>query len=142
MKKALLIFALVAGFIFAGEANAQTPVVFTKGTTFKTISVTLPANGEKEFSVAVASGQVINVTISGDIAVSKTNEFPVVSVGLVGGEDGVDNWQDGEGYLSVLTGRKGKYVFTVANGSKRARTFKMKVQVTDNPDDYQGGIDQ
>jgi len=141
MKTILIFSSLLAGFLFVSEARAQTPVVFGRGTSSKTITVTVPARGSKSFSVAVNRRQVINVNLSGDIAVSRTNEFPAVSVNLTNGRDGVDNWQDGEGYLSVLTGSKKTYIFNVANSSRRARTFKMRVKVTSNPDDYFGGTE-
>lgn len=141
MKKLLIMSALLIGLFFVSDSNAQTAIQFAKGASSKTVSVTVPASGEKSFSVQVKSGQVINVEVSGDINISKTNEFSVISVNLTNGEEGVDNWQDDSGTLSVLTGRNGKYIFNVSNSSKRARTFKMKVSVTNDRDDYQGGED-
>ncbi len=117
---------LAAAFVFVEQTNAQTKVVFAKGASSKTLTVTLPAKGEKTFSVQVKEGQVINVGVSGDINVSKTTEFPVIYLGLTNGDDEVDRTQDGEGYLSILTGKNGIYVFSVTNSDKkRARTFKM-----------------
>ena len=141
MKKLLVLSGLLVGLIFVSNSNAQTAIQFAKGTTSKTVSVTVAANGEKSFSVQVRKGQVINVEATGDINVSKTNEFSVISINLTNGEEGVDNWQDDSGFLSVLTGRNGKFIFNVSNSSKRARTFNMKVKVTDNRDDYLGGED-
>jgi hypothetical protein len=141
MKKILILTSLLIGLFLVPESNAQTAIQFAKGASSKTVSVTVAANGEKSFSVQVKSGQVINVEVSGDMSVSKTNEFSVISVNLANGEDGVDNWQDDSGTLSILTGRNGKYIFNVSNSSKRARTFKMKVSVTNDRDDYQGGED-
>lgn len=132
----------MVAFVCVSEANAQTKILFAKGASSKTMSVTIPAKDEKTFSVQVRSGQVINVTVSGDINVSKTTEFPVISVNLTNGEEGVDNWQDGEGYLSILAGKNGTYVFSVANSDKkRARTFSLKVSVTNDRSDYMGGED-
>lgn len=132
----------MCAFVFVSEANAQTKIVFAKGASSKTMSVTIPAKGEKTFSVQVKEGQVINIGVSGDINVSKTTEFPVISVNLTNGEEGVDNSQDGEGYLSILAGKNGTYVFSVANSDKkRARTFKMEVKVTSDRADFAGGED-
>ncbi len=145
MKKLFIILSLMFAFVFVSEANAQSNIRFAKGASSKTMAVSVPANGEKTFSVQVKEDQVINIQISGDINISKTTEFPVISVNLTNGEDGVDNWQDGEGYLSILTGKKGIYVFSVANSdSKRARTFTMKVSVTNDRADFVGGeeVDQ
>ncbi|MCD9189438.1 MAG: hypothetical protein LUM44_23705 [Pyrinomonadaceae bacterium] len=140
MNKLFIFLVLAAAFVFAGQANAQTRIVFAKGASSKTLTVTVPANGEKSFSVQVKEGQVINIGVSGDINVSKTTEFPVISVNLTNGEEGVDNSQDGEGYLSILAGRSGNYVFSVANSDKkRARTFKMEVKVTNDRADFAGG---
>ncbi len=141
MKNLVILTSLLIGLVFATSINAQTAIQFAKGATSKTISVTVAANGEKSFSVQVKNGQVINVEVSGDVNVSKTNEFSVISINLANGEEGVDSWQDDSGILSVLTGRNGKYIFNVSNSSKRTRTFNMKVKVTDNRDDYLGGED-
>lgn len=141
MKKLFILLVLSMAFVFVEQTNAQTKIVFAKGASSKTMNVTVPANGEKSFSVQVKEGQVINVGISGDINVSKTTEFPVISVNLTNGEEGVDNSQDGEGYLSILAGKNGTYVFSLSNSSKRARTFKMEVKVTSNRADFLGGED-
>lgn len=142
MKKLALLFTIALAFIAASETYSQTPIVFAKGASSKTMTVTIPANGTKTYSVSVRADQVINIGVSGDIGLSKTNDIPVISLNLSNGEDGVDNWQDGEGYLSILTGSKKAYVFSVANSSGRARTFTMKVSVTNDREDYQGGTDQ
>lgn len=127
-------------FLFVSKINAQTKIFFAKGASSKTMTVTIPASGEKTFSVQVRKNQVVNINISGDINISKTDEFPVISVNLTNGKEGVDNWQDGEGYLSILTGKNGTYVFSVANSDKkRARTFILKVSITDDREDYEGG---
>jgi len=140
MTKLFILLVLTIGFVFVSEANAQTKVIFAKGASSKKMSVTIPAKGEKTFSVQVKEGQVINVGVSGDINVSKTTEFPVISVNLTNGEDGVDQTQDGEGYLSILAGKNGTYIFSVANSDKkRARTFNMEVKVTNDRADFLGG---
>lgn len=141
MKKLLIVSSLLIGLFFVTNSNAQNSVQFARGASSKTISVTVAANDDKSFSVQVRNGQVINVEVSGDINVSRTNEFSAISVNLANGEDGVDNWQDDSGTLSILAGRSGKYIFNVSNSSNRPRTFKMKVSVTDNRDDYLGGED-
>lgn len=140
MKKIFILFSLIIGFTLA--ANAQTPIAFAKGASSKTMTVTMKPNSETKYAITVKKGQVINIGLSGDIMVSKKTEFPVISVNLDNGVDGVDNWQDGEGYLSILAGKNGKYVFTVANSDKkRARTFKIEVKVSNNKDDYMGGTE-
>lgn len=141
MKKLSILFSLVVGLFLVSGADAQTPINFAKGKSEKTMTVTVKPNGEKTYSIRVKKGQVINVGVSGDIGVSKTNDFPVVSTNLTNGKDGVDNWQDGEAYLSILAGRTGTYIVSVANSdTKRARTFKMEVKVSNNKDDYEGGV--
>ena len=129
MKKVLIVLSLIFGLFMVAETKAQTPIVFGKGASSKTVTVTIPAGGSKEFSIAVNRNQVINVDLPGSVSVNLSN-----------GRDGVDNWQDGEGYLSVLTGRKGVYVFSVDNSGRRARTLTMRVSVTSNSGDYRGGL--
>jgi hypothetical protein len=132
--------AIVGGFStgFAPSATAQTKIVFAKGAFSKTTSTTIAPGRGKSYSVSVRSGQVINVELFGDIATSKSNSFPAVYVNLSNAEADVDAWQDGEGYLSVLTGKDGKYIFTVTNGSKRSRIVKFKVTITDDVNDFIG----
>lgn len=142
MRKLFILLSLIIGLLFVSNTKAQTPIQFAKGASSKTMTITVKPNGETKYAITVKKGQVINIGISGDIGVSKGNDFPVVSVNLDNGADGVDNWQDGEGYLSILAGKSGKYVFTVSNSDKkRARTFKMEVKVTSNKDDYMGGTE-
>lgn len=136
--------AILASFLFvflcASQAHSQTKIIFAKGASSKTMTVTIPAGGEKSFSLQVRKSQVININVEGDINVSKKTEFPVISINLVNGDDEVDNSQDGEAYLSVFTGRSGNYIFSVANSDKkRARTFTMKVFVSNNREDFLGG---
>lgn len=141
MKQIYFAFAVIGLlFLFDSSVNAQIDIKFAKGASSKIISVTVPANDERSYAVLVKKGQVINVTVSGDIAQSRTIKFPVISVNLTNGEDEVDHWQDGEGYLSILTGTDGNFIFSVTNSSNRTRTFRMKVSVTNDPDDYLGGI--
>ncbi|MFT3744613.1 MAG: hypothetical protein QM785_10020 [Pyrinomonadaceae bacterium] len=140
MKNTIIIFAIAIGFVFASNTNAQTQVVFAKGTTEKTMTITVKPKDMNTYALNVKSGQVINVSVSGDIAISKTNEFPVIGLNLSNGVEDTDQWQDGEGYLSVLAGRDGKFVVSINNSDKkRSRTFKIKFSVTNNRDDYQGG---
>lgn len=141
MKNTLIVFALALGFVFAGSTNAQTPVVFAKGTTEKTMTITVKPKDMNTYALSVKSGQVINVSVSGDISISKTEEFPVIGLNLTNGVEDVDQWQDGEAYLSVLTGTTKKYVISINNSDrKRARTFKITFKVTDDIADYAGGI--
>lgn len=139
MKKLFVLFTLAVGLFLVSETNAQTKIVFAKGASSKTITVTVPAKSEKKFSLIVKQDQVINFGISGDIGVSKTNNFPVIYLNATNAEDGVDQTQDGEGYLSILTGRSGTFTISVSNSSNRARTFKMKISVTNDRNDFAGG---
>lgn len=138
MKTIFILFSLAVGLFIVSSANAQTKITLGKGAYKKTISVTIPANGNKSFSITAKTSQIINVLLSGDIATSKTNEFPVISANLTNGEEGVDEWQDGEEYLSIFAGRTGTFIFSVANSSNRARTFKIQVSFTNNKSDYLG----
>ena len=145
MKKLFILLSLTIGFLFVSNANAQTKVVFAKGTMSKTMTVTVKSKGENKYSITVKKGQVINVGVSGDVMVSKTEEFPVIYLGLQNGVDGVDQTQDGESYLSILAGKNGTYIFNIGNSDKkRARTFKLKVTVSNNKEDFAGGepVDQ
>lgn len=139
MKKLFILFSLAIGLFFIVEARGQSKIVFAKGSSSKTVTITVAAKAEKQYSLSVRKGQVINVGVSGDIGVSKTNDFPVISINLANGVEDVDRTQDGEAYLSVLAGRTGTFVFNVFNSSKRTRTFTMKVKVTDDIEDFAGG---
>lgn len=142
MKKLSILFSLLIGLFFVSAANAQTttPVTFAKGTSEKTMKITVKAGGTNNYSLGVKKDQVINVGIEGDINVSKTTEFPVISLNLANGVEDVDRSQDGEGYLSILAGKNGKYIVSVFNSDKkRARTFTIKFKVTDNKEDFLGG---
>lgn len=142
MKKTLLlmIFAIAAVAGSAADTSAQTPVVFAKGASSKTMTITVGPKDMNTYSISVREGQVINITVSGDIAISKTNEFPVIGLNLANGVEDVDQWQDGEGYLSVLAGQTKKYVVSINNSDrKRARKFTLKVSVSSDKADYMGG---
>ena len=140
MKNIFVLLSLAFCILFVSDADAQTKIVFGKGASSKTMTVTIPAKSEKSFSVQVGAEQVINIEVSGDVNVSKTTEFPVISINLTNGVEDVDSWQDGEGYLSILTGKKGTYIFSVANSDKkRARTFTMQIVVTNDRNDFEGG---
>jgi hypothetical protein len=138
MRRMLISIGLAIGIAggsvaaLAPTAAAQTKVVFARGAFSKTISTTIASSRGKSYSVSVRSGQLITVYLFGDIAHSKSESFPIVSVNLDNGINGEDQWIDGEGYLSILTGRDGKYIFTVRNGSKRSRSVKFKVTITDD----------
>ena len=144
MKKLSVLFGLFVVLIFVSTVNAQTPAVvtFAKGAVEKTMTITVKPNATSKFSLSVKKDQVINVGVEGDINVSKTTEFPVISINLENGVENVDKWQDGEGYLSVLAGKNGKYIVSVFNSDKkRARTFTIKFKVTNDKDDFAGGED-
>lgn len=141
MKKIFVLFSLIIGLVFVSSAFAQTKIVFAKGATTKTMTITIKPKGEMNYSIAVKKGQVINAEVEGDIQVSKTDLFPVIYLGLNNGADGVDNWQDGEAYLSILAGKNRTYIFNVGNSDKkRARTFKLKITVSNKKEDFMGGI--
>ena len=140
MKRlSVILLSLFAGFFLASEAAAQERISFAKGTSAKEIKLTLPAGKSRSFYLYTAKAQVINVELSGDVGVEKPFPYMIVSANLKNGSDD-DNWQDGDGFLSIYTGRKGKYIFEVSNGDRRSRTFTMNVSVTDNFADYNGGI--
>ncbi len=108
------------------------------------MTITVRAGGESKYAITVKKDQVVNIEVEGDIGVSKTNDFPVIWIN-VGYKEGVDRNQDGEAYYSLLAGRTGKYIITVGNSDKkRARTFKLKVEVSNDKADFQGGepVDQ
>lgn len=134
LKKNLSIFGLITGFILAVNlsAAAQTRISFARGASEKTITVILPADGEKSYVLAVNKKQAINVntTPAQDIGVLS---FELVNAGKS------DNFEDWENGLTVLTGRKGDYIFSVSNTSKKSRTLKMKVRVG-VASEYDGGI--
>jgi hypothetical protein len=142
MKNLSILFSLVLGLFLVSATNAQTatPIQFEKGKSEKVMTITVGAGKEAKYSIVVRKDQVINLGAEGDINVSKTTEFPVISLNLDNGVEDVDRSQDGEGYLSILAGRNGKYVVTIANSDKkRARTFKLEVKVSDNKEDFLGG---
>lgn len=146
MKKLSILVGLIIGLVFVSATNAQTatPITFAKGASEKTMTITVAAGKANKYAITVKKDQVVNVGVEGDIGVSKTNDFPVVSIN-VDYKDGVDRTQDGEAYYSLLAGRNGKYIITILNSDKkRARTFKLIVKVSNDKADFQGGeeVDQ
>lgn len=140
MKKLFILLSLTIGLFFVSNANAQTPITFEKGKMSKTLTLTLTANSDKKFSIAVKKGQVVNILFDGDVQVSKKDQFIIVGAEWLNATD-VDYTQDGEGYLSIYTGKKGTYIFSVGHtDKKRSRAFKMKVTVSNNKDDFMGGF--
>ena len=142
MKKLSVLLSLAFGLFLVSAVNAQTPtaVTFAKGASEKVIKITVKAGATAKYSISVKKDQVINVGVSGDIGVSKTNDFPVVSLNLTNGVDDVDQSQDGEAYLSILSGRNGKFIVEVTNfDKKRARTFTVKFTVSNDKADFEGG---
>ncbi len=145
MKKLFVLLSLSIGLFFVSAANAQTPTPITyKVGTEKVMTITVKAGKSIKYAVTVKKDQVVNINAEGDIGVSKTNEFPVVSINI-DYKEGVDRTQDGEAYYSLIAGRNGKYIITVSNSDKkRARTFKLNVKVSNDKADFQGGeeVDQ
>ena len=113
---------------------AQTRISFAKGASEKTISVTLAAGASKSFVLAVDKKQSINAN-----ALIKSDDLILFSFGLENANDSIDNWEDYEGGLTVLTGKKGDYIFSVTNNTEKPRTFQMKVRVGP-AGEYDGGI--
>lgn len=140
MKKLFVIFSFVIAFLFVSNVNAQTPITFAKGQTKKTMTITVKKGGEVKYSITVKKNQVVNVTTSGNTGITPNKDsFSVVNPSI-DYKEGVDRTQDGEGYFSIYTGRSGKYIITVSNGAKQTRTFKLTVEVSDNKEDFLGGV--
>jgi hypothetical protein len=139
MKKLLVLCSFAIAFLFVSNANAQTPITFAKGKTEKTMTITIKPKGENKYVITVKKGQVINVSTSGNVGLSKTNSWSVVNPSI-DYKEGVDKTQDGEGYFSIYTGRNGKYIITVGSSAKESRTVKLKVEVSYNKEDFQGGV--
>ena len=134
LKKTFLMFVLMTGFILAVNLSAtaqSTRISFAKGASEKTISVTIPANGKKKFILSVGLNQAINVNALTNQNLSELSFNLMNSVRA-------DKFEDYEGGLTVLTGGKGDYGFSVSNNSKKSRTFNMKVRVG-NASEYEGG---
>jgi hypothetical protein len=142
MKTLSILFSLIIGLFLVSAANAQTPITYKVGTE-KVLTITVKPNGTNKYAVTVKKGQVVNVSATGNIGVSKTNDFPVISINM-NYKDGVDRTQDGEAYYSLIAGRNGKYIISVGNSAKQSRTFKLKVTVSNNKEDFLGGepVDQ
>ena len=134
LKKTLVMFGLITGFILAVNLSAAaqtTRISFAKGASEKTISVTIPANGTKRFVLSVGLKQAININ-----ALTNQNLLDL-SFKLLNAVR-ADKFEDFEGGLTVLTGGKGDYGFSVSNNGKKSRTFNMKVRVG-NASEYEGG---
>lgn len=147
MTKLSILFSLIIGLVLVSATNAQTPTIvsFAKGASEKVMKITVAAGKTNKYSITVKKDQVINVGVEGDIMVSKTTEFPVIALNSANAVESVDRTQDGEGYLSILAGRNGKFIIDVFNtDKKRARTFTIKFKVTDDKEDFLGGeeVDQ
>jgi hypothetical protein len=101
MKKLSILLSLVFSQFLISTITAQTLTLiqFDKGASEKTLTITVAAGGKNKYSITVKKNQVINFGIEGDINVSKTTEFPVISVNLTNGVKDIDKSQDGEGYL-------------------------------------------
>jgi hypothetical protein len=140
MKKLFLVLSLTIGLFFVSSAKAQTPITFAKGQTKKTMTVTIKAGGSSKYAITVKKNQVINVTTSGNTGIEPNKDsFSVVNPSI-DYKEGVDRTQDGEGYYSIYTGRSGKYIITVRNGAKQSRTVKLTVEVSNNKEDFLGGV--
>lgn len=139
MKKLTIMLSMVVGLAFASSGNAQPPITFAKGQKEKTLSITVKPKGTNKYVVTAKKGQVINVTTSGNVGLSKTNPWSVVNPSI-DYKEGVDITQDGEGYFSIYTGRNGKYIIEVGSSAKESRTVKLKVVVSNNKEDFLGGI--
>lgn len=139
MKKLLFLFSLIIGLVFVSGANAQTPTPISyKVGTEKVMTITVKAGKSNKYAVTVKKGQVINVSTSGNIGLSKTNNWSVVNPSI-DYKEGVDRTQDGEAYFSLVAGRNGKYIITVSNGANNVRTFKLNVEVSNDIADFEGG---
>ena len=112
------------------NSSGTTAIKFDRGKSSKTVSVSLSKGQSKRYSLDVGKGQVINVEALTDGS----------TINLVNGKQGVDKWEDGEYGLSVLTGRKGVFVIEIANQFDEDVNIPLKVTITSNPDDYQGGL--
>jgi hypothetical protein len=140
MKKLFVLLSLTIGFLFVSTANAQTPITFAKGKPKKTMTITMKAGGSNKYAITVKKNQVINVTTSGNTGIEPNKDsFSVVNPSI-DYKEGVDRTQDGEGYFSIYTGRSGKYIITVLNGAKQSRTFKLTFEISNNKEDFQGGV--
>jgi hypothetical protein len=137
MKKLSILLSLVFGLFLVSAANAQTPITYKVGTE-KVLTITVKAKSSNKYAITVKKGQVVNVGAEGNIGISKANDFPVISINI-NSKDGVDRTQDGEAYYSMIAGRNGKYIVSIGNSAKESRTFKLKVTVSDNKEDFLGG---
>ncbi len=134
LKKIFLMFVLMTGFILAVNLSAtaqSTRISFAKGASEKTISVSLPPNGKKSFVLSVGLKQAINVNSLTKQSVSDLS-FKLLNASKA------DKFEDYEGGLTVLTGKKGDYIFSVSNNTNKSVPFRIKVRVG-NASEYEGG---
>lgn len=133
LKKTFLMFVLMTGFILAVNlsATAQQRISFAKGASGKTISVSLPPNSKKSFVLSVGIKQAINVNLLTKQALSDLS-FNLLKANKA------DKFEDYGGGLTVLTGRKGDYIFSVSNNTNKSVPFRIKVRVG-NASEYEGG---
>ena len=88
-------------------------------------------NGKKSFVLSVGLKQAINVN-------SLTSQSVLdLSFNLLNAAR-AEKFEDYEGGLTVLTGRKGDYIFSVSNTTNKSVPFRIKVSVG-NASEYQGG---
>lgn len=140
MRKLFILFSLMIGLVFVTNTNAQTPIQFAKNGNEKVITLTVKAKGTNKYSLSLKKDQVVNMSVEGDIGVSRDNDFPVISLNLANGVENVDQSQDDEGSLSILAGRNGKFIISVFNSDKkRARTFKLRLKLSNDKADFAGG---
>ena len=134
LKKTLVMFGLITGFILAVNlsATAQTErISFAKGKSEKTISVSIPPKGKKTFILSVGLKQAINVTLLNE-KVSSDLSFKLLNPSRA------DKFEDYESGLTVLTGGKGDYAFSITNNKNFSVPFRIKVRVG-NASEYEGG---
>lgn len=127
-------FGLITGFILAVNLSAMAQaerISFAKGTSEKTISVSLPPNGKKSFVLSVGLKQAINVNLLTNQVASDLS-FKLLNAGKA------DKFEDYGGGLTVLTGRKGDYIFSVSNNTNKSVPFRIKVRVG-KASEYEGG---
>ncbi len=127
-------FGITTAIILAVNLSATaqaTRISFEKGKSEKTISVALPAKGKRTFVLSVGLKQAINVN-------ALTNQSGLgLSFSLLHAVK-ADKFEDYEGGLTVLTGGKGDYVFSVSNNKNASVAFRMKIRVG-AASEYEGG---
>ena len=134
LKKTLVLFGLITGFILAVNLSAKAQdsrISFAKGASEKTISVTLTPKGKRTFVLSVGLKQSINITLLNE-NVSSELSFKLLNAGKA------DKFEDYQGGLTILTGRKGDYIFSVTHSKNNSVAFRIKVRVGD-ASEYEGG---